>query len=182
MTALPTQFDVLDFWWRAGASRWFAGGDAFDGACRERFLDLLEHAAAGGLADWEATPSGALALIIVLDQLSRNIYRGTPRAFAQDARALAVAERAVAAGFDRAYPMPARQFFYMPFEHSEDMRVQERSCDLFRATGDHDAYYWALVHMDAIRRFGRFPHRNVILGRATTPEEQRYLDSGGFSA
>ena len=181
MSDLPSLFDVLEFWWKAGDARWYAGGEEFDGQCRDGFLDLLEHAASGGLADWEDSPSGALALLIVLDQFSRNVFRGTPRAFAQDARALAVAERAVAAGFDRAYPLPARQFFYMPYEHSEDLAVQERGCDLFRATGDQDAYYWALVHMDAIRRFGRFPHRNAILGRTTTPEEQRYLQTGGFS-
>ncbi|MEJ8570267.1 DUF924 family protein [Microbaculum marinum] len=182
MTDLPTPFDVLDFWWSAGYEQWYAGGEDFDGRCRDAFLPLLEHASGGGLSDWEGTPHGALALLIVLDQLSRNIFRGSPRAFAQDERARGVAERAIAAGFDRAYPAPARNFFHMPFMHSEDLDDQARCCDYFRVLGDKDSYYYALVHLDAIRRFGRFPHRNKVLGRETTAEEQQYLDTGGFAA
>lgn len=182
MSDLSSPLDVLDFWWNAGAARWYAGGEEFDEACRAAFLPLLEHAASGGLADWEGAPHGTLALIIVLDQFSRNVLRGSARAFAQDARALAVAERAIAAGYDRAWPAPARNFFYMPFMHAEDIAMQERCCDLFRMLGDQNAYHYALVHMDAIRRFGRFPHRNAVLGRETTEDERRYLESGGFSA
>jgi len=182
MTGLPTPMDVLDFWWSAGPEKWYGGGDAFDAACRERFGGLLEHASEGGLADWDETPHGALALLIVLDQLSRNIYRGSARAFAQDEWAREVAGRAIEKGFDKAYPVPARNFFHMPFMHAENLDLQARCCDYFRLHADRDNYFFALVHMDAIRRFGRFPHRNAVLGRETTPEEQSYLDSGGFSA
>jgi uncharacterized protein (DUF924 family) len=182
MDDLPQPIDVLDFWWTAGIDKWYGGGETFDDTCRERFQNLLEIAASGELEDWEETPHGSLALLIVLDQFSRNIFRGTARAFAQDAQALAVAERAVAAGFDRCFPAPARNFFYMPFTHAENLDAQERCCDHFRTSGDQDGYYYALLHMDAIRRFGRFPHRNGVLGRETTAEEQRYLDTGGFSA
>ncbi len=182
MTDIATPTDVLDFWWLAGPSRWFAGGEAFDASCREAFLPLLERAAAGGLEDWEATPHGALALLIVLDQFSRNIFRGSPRAFAQDARAVGVANRAIERDHDKLWPVPARQFFYMPFMHAEDLDLQARCCDFFRTHTDRESYFYALVHMDAIRRFGRFPHRNKVLGRETTSEEKAYLDSGGFSA
>lgn len=182
MTDLPTPLDVLDFWWKAGYAKWYGGGEAFDTECRDGFGTLLEHAADGGLADWEGAPHSALALVIVLDQLSRNIFRGSPRAFAQDARARGVSERAIAAGFDKAYMPPARNFFHMPFMHAEDIALQQRCCDYFRNHGDKDGYLYALIHMDAIRRFGRFPHRNAVLGRETTREEQDYLDSGGFSA
>lgn len=182
MSDHASPIDVLDFWWLAGPDKWYAGGADFDAACRERFGELLEHAAAGGLEDWEQTPYGALALLIVLDQLSRNIFRGSARAFAQDARALGVSERAIAAGYDKAYPVPARNFFYMPFMHAEDLDMQARCCDFFRTHTTQESYFFALVHMDAIRRFGRFPHRNEVLGRESTPEEQEYLESGGFSA
>jgi len=182
MSDLPTPLDVLEFWWKAGYEKWYGGGEAFDTECRDRFLPLLEAAAGGGLQDWEATPHGSLALIIVLDQLSRNIFRGSVRAFEQDARALDVAERAIANRFDLAFPVPARNFFHMPFMHSEELAHQERCCDYFRSCGDKDGYFYALIHMDAIRRFGRFPHRNALFGRDTTAEEQAYLDSGGFAA
>jgi uncharacterized protein (DUF924 family) len=182
MTDSVSPIDVLDFWWTAGPSKWYAGGDEFDGVCREKFLALLEHAAAGGLSEWEGTPEGSLALLIVLDQLSRNIFRDSDRAFAQDERARGVADRAIAAGLDKAYPVPARNFFYMPYMHAEDLDLQAYCCDFFRTHTDRETYFYALVHMDAIRRFGRFPHRNKVLGRESTPEEQQYLDTGGFSA
>jgi len=184
MTELPTPFDVLSFWWKAGYDKWYGGGKEFDEECRELFLPLVEAAASDGdrFADWEATPHGALALIIVLDQLPRNLFRGSQRAFAQDERARAVARKAIAAGFDAVFPAPARNFFYMPYTHSEDLADQDLCCDYFRNSGDKEGYYYALLHMDAIRRFGRFPHRNAILGRTTTPEERRYMETGGFSA
>lgn len=182
MPADTSPFEVLAFWWDAGPAKWYGGGKEFDALCEARMGAILEEATAGGLSAWEETPHGALALLIVLDQLSRNIHRGSPKAFAQDERARQVAERAITAGFDTAYPAPARNFFYMPFMHAEDLAMQERCCDYFRTSGDRDGYFYALVHLDAIRRFGRFPHRNKVLERATTPEEQSYLDTGGFSA
>jgi len=173
--------DVLAFWREAGHDKWFNKDTAFDEAIRARFLDTHEAAAAGLLSVWEATREGALALVIVLDQFPRNLFRGSARAFAADPLALATAKRAIERSFDIATPVEERAFFYLPFEHSENPADQERCCALFRATGDADLVKWADLHADIIRRFGRFPHRNAVLGRPTTAEEQAFLDSGGFA-
>ena len=178
MIAFPSA--VLAFWREAGPDKWFKKDTAFDDGVRARFLETYEAAAAGKLVDWEETAEGALALTIVLDQLPRNMFRGDARSFAADPLARAVAERALARGFDRQLPLPDRQFFYLPFEHSESLPDQERCCALFLSTGDADLLKWAEAHADIIRRFGRFPHRNTVLRRATTPEEQAFLDAGGF--
>ena len=172
---------VLSFWRDAGPDKWFKKDTAFDDDIRLHFLETYEAAAAGRLTDWEQTAEGALALTIVLDQFPRNMFRGSPRMFAADALARAVADRALARGFDRQTAMPDRQFFYLPFEHAENLADQERCCALFRTTGDADLVKWAELHADIVRRFGRFPHRNAVLGRSTTPEEQAFLDSGGFA-
>lgn len=177
-----TSLDVLDFWWQAGAGKWFASDEKFDRDCRERFLPAIEEAFSDDLDPWMETADGSLALLLLLDQMPRNVFRGTADAFKGDSKALRVAKHALSRGFDRAFPKAARGFFYLPFEHSEDMAHQERSVDLFRALGDTELYHYALIHMDVIRRFGRFPHRNILLGRDTTPKEQAYLDDGGFSA
>lgn len=180
MTTPADPLDVLDFWWRAGPDRWFARNDAFDAEVRSRFLELHERAAAGELHEWQETAPGSLAFIILTDQFPRNMFRNDARAFSTDPLALAAAEKAVGRGFDRAYPLPAKTFFYMPFMHAEDIGAQERGIDLFQLAGDRNALFYALYHMDVIRRFGRFPHRNPVLGRTTSEAEQRYLDSGGF--
>jgi uncharacterized protein (DUF924 family) len=172
--------DVLTFWRAAGPKKWFTKDEAFDAEIRQRFLATYEAAAAGQLAAWEESADGALALLLVLDQFPRNMFRNNARAFAADARARAVADRAIARGFDGATPLAERSFFYLPFEHSEDIADQERCIALCRASGDADALKWAELHADIIRKFGRFPHRNAVLGRATTPEEQAFLDGGGF--
>jgi uncharacterized protein (DUF924 family) len=172
--------EVLTFWREAGPDRWYKADSEFDALVRARFLATHEVAAGGELAGWEETPESALALLIVLDQFPRNIFRGTARAFATDPRARAVAGRAIARGFDRAFAMPERNFFYLPFEHSEDLTDQERSVALCQATGDAEAIKWARLHRDLIRRFGRFPHRNEMLGRASTHEEIAFLEGGGF--
>ncbi|GGB38978.1 hypothetical protein GCM10011316_08760 [Roseibium aquae] len=182
MTSLPSDIDVLDFWWRAGSAKWFQQDDAFDDLCRERFGPAVDAALEGKLDHWTQSPSGALALILLLDQLTRNIHRGTPDAFAGDALALKIADQAIAAGYDRAFPPDVRVFFYLPFEHAEDMAAQERAVDLCRALDHTQYYHFALVHMDVIRRFGRFPHRNKVLGRTPTPAEEAYLADNGFSA
>lgn len=171
--------ELLDFWLGQGMARWFGKSDEFDAECQAH-IALWERARDGACDHWAATAAGALALVILLDQIPRNAFRGQAAQFSTDGKALQVAEAAIAAGFDRSQPMPSRMFFYMPFEHSEDLAVQERSLDLMRPLGDQDTYYWALVHYDAIRRFGRFPHRNGMLGRETTAAEQAYLDTGGF--
>ncbi|HZW76596.1 MAG TPA: DUF924 family protein [Caldimonas sp.] len=178
--AAVTPHDVLAFWRAAGPDKWFTRDAAFDDAIRTRFLATCETAAAGALA-WGGTAEGALALLIVLDQFPRNIFRGSARAFAADPLAREVATRAIARGFDREVPLAERSFFYLPFEHSESLADQERCVALNRASGDADALKWAELHADIIRRFGRFPHRNAMLGRATTPEEQAFLDDGGFT-
>lgn len=179
---LATSIDVLDFWWNAGPQKWFASSKEFDAEIAERFLPTIEAAKEGKLSSWTATADGALALIILLDQFTRNVYRGSARAFDADPTAREIADKAVRAGFDKAFPKEVRAFFYLPFEHAEDIDLQERSVDLFRALGDQGFYTYALEHMDVIRRFGRFPHRNAVLGRDTTAAEQAFLDSGGFSA
>jgi len=181
MTGIATPQDVLIFWHEAGPDKWFAKDDAFDAACREKFLATYEAAAAGKLHDWERTPEGTLALVIVLDQFPRNIFRGDARTFAADPLARAVAERALARGIDKDMALTDRQFLYLPFEHSEELSDQERAVALFTATGDAELLKWAQLHLDIIRRFARFPHRNKILGRVTTPEEQTFLDGGGFA-
>jgi len=178
VTASPS--DVLAFWRNAGPEKWFAKDAAFDDDIRARFLATYEAAAAGRLATWENAPDSALALAIVLDQFPRNMFRGSARTFAADPLAREIVDRALARGFDRAVPAIDRQFFYLPFEHSESMADQDRACALFRAADDAEGLKWAELHADIIRRFGRFPHRNAALGRVTTAEEQAFLDDGGF--
>lgn len=179
--SLATPAQVLAFWFGADPRKWFSRDDDFDAAIRDRFLPTYEAAAAGRLSDWEETPESALALVIVLDQFSRNMFRGSPRAFAADDIALAIAKRAVAQGFDQKLELPKRNFFYLPFMHSENLADQERCLALSRQYSDENTLKYAKLHADIIRRFGRFPHRNAVLGRTTTPEEQAFLDAGGFA-
>lgn len=180
--SIAQPIEILDFWWRAGPAKWFARDIAFDEEIRTRFLPAIEAAQRGELDQWAEQPHSALAYILLLDQFTRNVFRESSRAFEADHMALAVAKKSVELGYDKAFPANERVFFYLPFEHAEDMAAQEMSVDLCRATGDQQYYLYALVHMDVIRRFGRFPHRNAVLGRETTPEEQAFLDGGGFSA
>ena len=141
---------------------------------------IVECAAAGQLSAWEHGAKGALALLILLDQFPRNMFRGSPRMFATDPMARAIAAGSIVRGHDAQVDKELRNFFYLPFEHSEDLADQERSVALCKAAGDADSLKWAEIHADIIRRFGRFPHRNAVLGRATTPDEQKFLDDGGF--
>jgi len=172
--------DIIAFWTDAGWDRWYAKNDAFDAEIRARFVPAYEAARDGALASWEGSDDGTLALILLLDQFPRNLFRNDPRAFATDAAACALAKRAIDRGVgDRVDPQ-LRQFIYMPLMHSEELLDQEYCCALFRATGDADNMKYADIHADIIRRFGRFPHRNAVLGRKTTAEEQAFLDAGGF--
>jgi uncharacterized protein (DUF924 family) len=171
--------DILSFWREAGAERWYKKDDAFDGEVRRRYLDLWQQAAAGALSAWETSDDGALALVIVLDQFPRNMFRGKPEAFSSDAKALAVAERAIAHGADVRIDPELLEFLCVPFMHSEALADQLRCVELFQKSPNNLKY--AREHADIIRQFGRFPHRNRVLGRMTTPEEQAYLDAGGFS-
>jgi len=172
---------ILAFWREAGPDKWFKKDAAFDDAIQARFLATYEAAAAGTLADWGDTPEGALALLIALDQFPRNMFRGSPRTFVADPLARQIADRVIARGFDQQVAAAERGFFYLPFMHSEQLADQERCCVLYRALGDDNGLKYALDHADIIRRFGRFPHRNAVLGRTTTPDEQAFLDSGGFA-
>ena len=172
--------DVVEFWREAGPKRWFEKDAAFDDDIRRRFHKLHEAASTGKLTDWEGNAEGALALLILLDQFPRNMFRGQARAFASDPLALAIASRAILNGFDGAFP-DLRGFFYLPFEHSENLADQEKGIAFYKAVDDADGLKWAEIHADIIRRFGRFPHRNAVLGRVSTPEEQGFLDGGGFA-
>lgn len=171
---------VVAFWREAGPGLWFAKDEAFDRRFRERFLSLYEMAARGELTGWLATPDGALALVLLLDQFPRNAFRGTPRMYATDALAREVTTTAIDAGYDRATEAQLQVFFYLPLGHSENPADQERSVALAARLGEPSVSH-AIGHRDIIRRFGRFPHRNPILGRAMRPEEQKFLDDGGFA-
>lgn len=181
MPSTPAQAQaVVAFWRDAGPDRWFQKDDSFDRSFAERFGDLHGEAAAGRLDGWLATPEGALALVLLLDQFPRNCFRGTSAVYATDAKARQTTEAALSAGHDRAVEPELRLFFYLPFAHSEDPADQERSVALIAPLGPEQARH-AEGHRDIVRRFGRFPHRNAILGRETTAEEQRFLDEGGFA-
>lgn len=171
---------VTKFWREAGADAWFAKNDAFDTEFRDRFLDLHYAAARRECDTWLADAEGALALMILLDQFPRNCFRGTGHMFATDPLARSLAAKAIAAGHDLAIDDELRVFLYLPFEHSEDMADQERSVALHEAHARSELSY-AVDHRDIIQKFGRFPHRNRALGRETTPDEQAFLDGGGFS-
>jgi uncharacterized protein (DUF924 family) len=187
VTALaPLAVEILDFWFvPRGVTRreWFTQDAAFDAAIRTRFGAALAAALAGAFGEWCAAPRGSLARVVLLDQFTRNAFRGTPDAFAGDARALATAQDAIDRGFDRALDARERWFLYMPFQHSESLADQDRGVALFdalaRETGLTDPLPYPQRHRDVIARFGRFPHRNAILGRASTAEELAFLREPG---
>lgn len=181
--------DVIDFWFGAGdqpRAEWFRKDPAFDAAVRARFGALVERALQGGIDDWALSPQPALARIVVLDQFTRNVFRDTPAAFAGDALALAAAQSLVASAQDRDLAPLQRWFVYLPFEHAEDRAAQQESMRLFgQLAAEHaamaDALEWARRHQVVIERFGRFPHRNAILGRVSTAEESAFLREPGSS-
>lgn len=174
--------DLLDVWWSLGEKGWFSQSDETDAMLTQHFSSLVADARAGGLDHWKETPHTALALTLLLDQLPRNMFRGKAKAFSSDAQAVKLADEVRAKGFDKAYHGIARSFFYMPYMHAEDIAAQSTCCDIFRQMEGETMYRYALMHMDAIRRFGRFPHRNGVLGRVSTPEEKQYMATGGFAA
>ena len=171
---------VLAFWREAGPSRWFRKNKAFDADFRTRFLGAHESATRGDLDFWAGDAEGALALLVLLDQFPRNAFRGTARMYESDAKARAVARAAIEAGFDKGVEPDLRNFFYLPLMHSEDLADQDRAVELARALGG-EALRYALIHRDIIEKFGRFPHRNKLLGRTSTPEERKFLADGGFA-
>ena len=180
-TRVATPAEILAFWREAGRDRWYKRDDAFDAEVRDRFLATWRTAVAGELSSWEASDGGALALTIVLDQFPRNMFRHDARTYASDAQAREVAGRAIDRGVDGRIDPRLREFIYLHFMHSEHLTDQERCVVLFRESDNEDNLKYAEDHADIIRRFGRFPHRNRVLGRPTTPDEQAFLDGGGFS-
>ena len=186
---------MLDFWFgasnhpqrRTSRAEWFRKDPAFDAAIRSEFGDAVQRALAGGYGEWCLDAQGSLARVLLLDQFTRNIFRDAPQSFAGDARALATAQDAIARGFDRQldgeFGHYGRWFMYLPFEHAEDVASQHRALELFTAlsakTGDGDPLLWARKHADVVFRFGRYPHRNAILGRASTPDEIAFLAEPG---
>ncbi len=170
---------INTFWREAGAERWFNGGAAFDHECDSRFRDAHHAAARREYEDWMASAEGALALLLLLDQIPRNIFRSSAHAYATDALARHYATRAVDTGLHLQVDGALRTFIYLPFEHSETIEDQRRSVALFRALGNELYLQYAQAHLDVIERFGRFPHRNHALARVSTPAEQAWLDAGG---
>jgi len=181
MITVATSVEVVSFWRHAGDERWFEKDDDFDRTVTSRFLTTYEAASHGELRAWEANAEGALALVIVLDQFPRNMFRGSAGAFATDPLARTVADRALAQGFDKMTEQSLRQFFYLPFMHSELLDDQNRCLQLYESYGDANSLQYAITHRDIILKFGRFPHRNQVLGRSTTPAEEEFLRSGGFA-
>ena len=182
MTAIEHEpGDIIAFWREAGPERWFRQDDDFDRELAGRFLALHQAAANGSLDDWAGDADGSLALILVLDQFSRNMFRKSAAAFAQDAKALSVADAALRRAFDRPFDTDMRCFFYLPFEHSESLSDQHRCVALVHQLGDRNYLDYAILHREIIRRFGRFPHRNSVLGRHTSLAEKAFLETGGFS-
>lgn len=182
---MTSPVEVLDFWLgEVGPEGWYLGHENLDEECRARFGDLVEAAAAEGLDHWVSGPAGALAFLLLTDQLPRNIHRGTARAFAADPAARQAARRAIDLGWDLEVPLPERQFFYLPFEHSEDPQDQDLAVSLIaeRLPGMPDSLLHARAHRDIIARFGRFPFRNAALGRDSSDAEAEFLSQGGYAA
>ena len=176
-----TPQDVTDFWQGAGEARWFAKDSSFDGALKVRFGHALAKARQGEFDHWGETPEGALGLVLLLDQVSRNINRGSPLAFAADGKALRMAKSWIGLGFHQKLIPPRARWLIMPFEHAEELDAQRRGVALFQTMGLAEMAHWAQVHLDIIAQFGRFPHRNAVLGRASTRAELAFLKAGGFA-
>lgn len=173
--------DILNFWSQAGPSKWWKKDAEFDAEIKSRFGETYRQATQGQLDDWSKTPDGTLALIILLDQFSRNLFRNSPDAFAQDSKALAIAKTGIEAGFDKSHPDDLTPFFYMPFMHCENLEEQKTCLRLMQEMDAQDNVRAAKEHLEIIEKYGRFPHRNTVLGRASKPEEIAFLEAGGFS-
>ena len=174
--------EVLSFWFEElSPAQWFKKDDVLDETIRLRFGSLYEELAASGGSEWLDTPRGPLAAVIVLDQFPRNLFREDARAYATDAAALTIAKSAIDRGFDRNMDVSQKQFLYMPFQHCEDLEEQIRSVGLFASLGDPNTLNYARRHKDVIEHFGRFPHRNAVLGRSSTPEELEFLEQPNSS-
>ena len=173
--------EILDFWTEAGPAKWWKKNPDFDAEIAKRFQKTHERACAGELDDWAETADGALALIIVLDQFSRNLHRNSPQAFAQDGKTASIARAQIASGGDKTMAREIHQFCYLPLMHSENLDDQDLCLQQMQKMGEKNSIRSAIEHRDIVARFSRFPHRNAVLGRSTTAEEQSFLDAGGFS-
>jgi len=173
--------DVLNFWVDAGPKMWWQKDDGFDAEIAQRFGNTHDAAARGELDAWLSKPDAGLALIIVLDQFSRNLFRNDARAFAQDEQCLRMVKSLMSSGHDRKMRHDIGMFCYMPLMHSEDLDDQKECLAQMERLGLKDNVKYAVIHLEIIEKFGRFPHRNAVLGRQTTPDEQKFLDDGGFS-
>jgi len=179
----PTARELLDYWLGLGPEAWYRGSDALDAEIRDRWGALWEEGRAGHLRSWRCQPASCLALLVLLDQFPRNMFRGDARAFASDARALGVAKSAIRQGQDRAVPLPERQFFYTPLLHSEILADQDQSVRMYLLNFGRDGLLpHAQAHRWVIREFGRFPYRNAALGRESSPAEEAFLAEGGYMA
>lgn len=179
-----SKYEILHFWFEETApQQWFQKSDEFDRFIIDRFSVTYEMAKDGLCDSWNVDAEGCLALTIILDQFPRHMFRGSPRSFESDQRALLIVKQAVHKGFDQILEPVKRGFLYLPFQHSEDLRDQKRSVELYTAMKDENpaGYMYALRHYDAIEKFGRFPHRNAVLNRESTPEEEQFLkEKDGF--
>jgi uncharacterized protein (DUF924 family) len=182
MSELSTKQEILDFWFKeCRPEQWYKKDKAFDATLIDRFGTTIEAALEGNLDNWINDREGCLALILLLDQFTRNIYRDTPRAFAGDEKALLLSQKAVVQGFIDEAPSAWRQFMLMPMMHSEDIKVQDASLPLFKECGAEIIYEYAVKHRNIVAKFGRFPHRNAILGRQSSAEEIAFLEQPGSS-
>lgn len=179
MAATPN--DILFYWRQAGPQKWYKKDPRFDAALQLKFEPVHYAASKGQYDKWRESADGALALLILLDQIPRNIYRGSAHSYATDPLARSIARAAVEAGFHRQVEPILAQFFVLPFEHSEDIADQDFALALAAELGDAEILKWVQIHREIIAKYGRFPHRNAALGRVTTPEEQEFLDDGGFA-
>lgn len=177
---MTTAQNIIDFWCGVGEENWFNADPAFDALCREEFLDLHLAASRNELKGWRDDALGTLALLLLLDQFPRHIFRDSAHAYATDPMARTVAYQALSLGFDQQFSPELRSFFYLPLMHSEELADQRRASELFQTLAIPRAVKWRTHHLAIIERFGRFPHRNRVLGRSTTPEEQAWLLAGGF--
>lgn len=179
---MQEQDAVLDFWFSPDSKKfWFARSSDFDAKVRDVLGPFYERAKKGELETWKNDPRGALALVILFDQAPRNLHRGSPESFATDARALETARAAIAKNFDQGYSIDERVFLYLPFEHSEDLATQRESMALFERLGNESYLKYATAHFKIIEKYGRFPHRNAVVGRESTPEELEFLKQPGSS-
>jgi len=177
----PQPKDIIAFWYQAGPYKWYDSTPEFDEEVRSAWLDAHERATEGTYDAWTETAEGSLALLLLLDQFPRNMFRGTPRAFETDPKAKLVAEAALERGHDKLFKNPWKRFFYLPFMHAEDLAAQKRCLELCLAAGDQGGIGASRTHLLIIAKFGRFPHRNAALGREMTRDEQAFLDQGGWS-